>query len=372
MSMMKLTSAATLALACAGAAFADEDTRATYFSVMGSYTVADDQRDVDNLDNGGITTEIEDAYGMQFALGQMRQSGFGFELSLFNDIYETEQGNGTDFYRYGVGLDVIYAINVNKEADDPRDSWMPYLIIGGGAVYNDVYDLLNTDPDNRDDYGFYANAGIGMVTPSLNKYGMKVRLDLRYVYDDFESGYDEEYKGNIGIEFPLFGEPKVIEKVVETVKVVEVSKDSGLKDSDNDGIVDNKDNCPNTPEGVRVDGEGCPLGGVVALDGVTFEFNGDRLRPDAATILEDAAEVLNRYPEMLVEVAGHTDSIGGDAYNQTLSQKRAEAVRQFLIGKGISAERLTAVGYGESEPRATNDTEEGRELNRRVELRIQN
>ncbi|MEN8719821.1 MAG: OmpA family protein, partial [Oceanococcaceae bacterium] len=84
------------------------------------------------------------------------------------------------------------------------------------------------------------------------------------------------------------------------------------------------------------------------------------------------ADVLNRYPEMLVEVAGHTDSIGGDAFNQQLSQRRAEAVRQYLIGKGISAERLTAVGYGESEPKATNDNEEGRELNRRVELRIQN
>lgn len=372
MQTLKLTSAAALAIACAGVAHADEDTRATYISVMGSYIMADDQRDVDNLANGGITTDIEDGYGWQVALGQMRQSGFGFELSLATDIFETGAGQGTDFYRYGLGLDVIYALNTNTEGDDPRDALMPYLIIGGGAVYNDVYDITSTDNDERDDYGYYANAGLGIVTPSLNKYGMKVRLDLRYVYDDFESGYDEEYKANLGIEFPLFGEPKVVEKIVEKVKVVEVSNDTGLKDSDGDGIVDDRDNCPNTPEGTRVDGDGCPLGDIVALDGVTFEFNGDRLRPDAATILDDAAEVLNRYPEMLIEVAGHTDSIGGDDYNQALSQKRAEAVRQFLIGKGVSAERLTAVGYGESEPRATNDTEEGRELNRRVELRIQN
>lgn len=365
MKLMKLTSAAALSLACAGAAMADDETRATYISVMGSYIEADDQRSADDANNGGVFTNIENGYGFQLALGQMRQSGFGFELSLASDIFETDSNNGTDFYRYALGLDVIYAFNT-AEGDDPRDSWSPYLLIGGGAAYNDTF------PDDRDDYDFYANAGIGMTSPSLNKYGMKIRLDLRYVYDNFESAYDEEYKANLGIEFPLFGEPKVVEKIVEQVKVVEVEKDSGLRDSDGDGIIDNKDNCPNTPAGVRVDGEGCPLGGVVALDGVTFEFNGDRLRPDAATILNDASEVLARYPEMLVEVAGHTDSIGGDAYNQTLSQRRAESVRQYLVNKGISAERLTAVGYGESEPRATNDTEEGRELNRRVELRIQN
>lgn len=360
MRALKLTSAAALALACSAAVHADEgDQRATYFAVMGSYVVADDQRVADDLANGGITSATDEGYGVQFALGQMRSSGFGFELSLFNDIFETDVDGATDFYRYGLGLDVIYGFG-------DRTGFTPYVLLGGGAAYNDTF------PDDRDDYDFYANAGVGMVSGPLNKYGMKVRLDLRYVYDNFESGYDEEYKGNLGLEFPLFGEPKIVEKVVETVKVVEVSKDSGLKDSDGDGIVDNKDQCPNTPAGTRVDGDGCPLGDVVALDGVTFEFNSDRLRPDAATILDDAAEVLVRYPEMLVEVAGHTDSIGPDAYNQTLSQKRSESVRQFLIERGISAERLTAVGYGESEPRASNDTEEGRELNRRVELRIQN
>lgn len=366
MKKTQLTAAAVAALACTGSAWAqDSDERATYFSVLGSYIVADDQRDVDNAD-AGQSTAIDEGYGVQFVMGQMTSSGFGFELSLFNDMFETDQNNGTDFYRYGIGLDAIYAFGDWIGLSSDRSGFTPYVLLGGGAVYNDVF------PDNRDDYGYYANAGLGMVTPALNKYGMKIRLDLRYVYDDFESGYDEEYKGNIGIEFPLFGEPKVVEKIVEQVKVVEVEKDSGLRDSDDDGIVDGKDNCPNTPAGTRVDGEGCPLGGVVALDGVSFEFNSDRLRPDAATILQDAAEVLERYPEMLVEVAGHTDSIGGDSYNQSLSQQRAESVRQYLITQGISAERLTAVGYGESEPRASNDTEEGRELNRRVELRIQN
>ena len=86
--------------------------------------------------------------------------------------------------------------------------------------------------------------------------------------------------GNLGIEFPLFGEPKVVEKIVEQVKVVEVAKDSGLKDSDGDGIVDDKDNCPNTPAGTRVDGDGCPLGDVVALDGVNTTSAAKQAKPE--------------------------------------------------------------------------------------------
>ncbi|MGJ8669598.1 MAG: OmpA family protein, partial [Oceanococcus sp.] len=86
----------------------------------------------------------------------------------------------------------------------------------------------------------------------------------------------------------------------------------------------------------------------------------------------DVSRVMERYPEMMVEVAGHTDSVGSDAYNQQLSQKRSESVRQYLTDKGISADRMSAVGYGESEPVDTNDTKEGRERNRRTELRIKN
>jgi len=89
-------------------------------------------------------------------------------------------------------------------------------------------------------------------------------------------------------------------------------------------------------------------------------------------VLDDSAETLRRYPDLVVEVAGHTDSVGTDAYNLDLSQRRAESVRQYLIDKGVDSGNLSAKGYGESQPIESNDTEEGRDENRRVNLRILN
>lgn len=346
-----LIASSALAIAMCGTAFAqDDEDRATYITFLGTYSLVDENRD-------GAADGIEDAIGGQFIIGQQLASGFGFEATLFADMIETGTGNGTDYYRPGLGLDVIYAFG-------DRTAFTPFVLLGAGGAYNDV------NPDSADDYDWYGNAGLGFVTGPLNKYDLKMRFELRYLYDNFMDGYDD-YKAGLGLEIPLYGEPKTVEKIVEKVKVVEV-KAEGFGDADNDGIIDNRDQCPNTPEGTRVDGSGCPLGDVVGLDGVTFETNSDRLRPDAQTILDDVAGVMERYPEMMVEVAGHTDSIGSDGYNQQLSQKRAESVRQYLTDKGIAGDRMTAVGYGESEPVDSNDTKEGRERNRRTELRIRN
>jgi OmpA-OmpF porin, OOP family len=110
---------------------------------------------------------------------------------------------------------------------------------------------------------------------------------------------------------------------------------------------------------------------VVVLRGVNFEFDQDRLTVNARTLLDDVVAALAAAPEIAVEIAGHTDSLGSDAYNQRLSERRAKAVRDYLISQGVEAGRLSEKGYGEAEPVADNATEEGRELNRRVELRVQ-
>ena len=352
MSNKGLIAASALTVALAGPAVAqDEEARATYFSVLGTYSQFDDNRNVPG-------TDIDDGAGIHLILGQQRASGFGLELSLAADVIETGADNGTDFYRAALGLDLIYGLG-------DREGFTPFALIGAGAAYNDVF------PDSQDDYDWFANAGLGLVTGPLNKYGAKLRFEVRYIYDAFQDSYDD-YKAGLGVEFPLYGEPQVIEKVVEQVKIVEVAGAGGLSDSDGDGIVDDKDQCPNTPAGTRVDGNGCPLGDTVTLHGVTFETDSNRLRPDAQTILNDVYLIMDRYPEMIVEVAGHTDSIGPDAYNQDLSQRRAQAVLDYLADKGVDANRMTAVGYGESEPVDSNDSKEGRERNRRVELRIKN
>ncbi|KAB2325505.1 OmpA family protein [Betaproteobacteria bacterium SCN1] len=145
-------------------------------------------------------------------------------------------------------------------------------------------------------------------------------------------------------------------------------------DRDGDGIVDANDACPDVPAPGTADG--CPpkaaepvvVDRKLTLEGVNFDNDSSNLRPESLTILDKAVETLKAWGDVKVEVAGHTDSVSSDAYNLDLSQRRAETVRAYLIDKGVAADRLSAKGYGESQPVADNKTEEGRFKNRRVEL----
>lgn len=108
----------------------------------------------------------------------------------------------------------------------------------------------------------------------------------------------------------------------------------------------------------------------LVLRGVNFATDSAEIDPASAVVLDVAADQLRGRPGVSVVVEGHTDSTGSDAHNQALSQRRADAVRQYLVRKGVPAERLTARGFGESNPIASNDTADGRAMNRRVELEV--
>ena len=163
-------------------------------------------------------------------------------------------------------------------------------------------------------------------------------------------------------------------------------------DQDRDGVLDGDDMCPFTPEGVQVesngcavdsDGDGvpdyldqCPLGKVVdttgcaykivKLEGVHFAFDSSRLTDEAKSILDKAASEINAHSSSSFTVEGHTDSYGSDEYNQQLSERRANAVMNYLISRGVPASSLSAIGKGENYPVASNDSREGRAENRRV------
>lgn len=150
-------------------------------------------------------------------------------------------------------------------------------------------------------------------------------------------------------------------------------------DEDRDGVADGLDDCPNTPAGVEVDEAGCQLSeievqlvetGRVILHNVHFDFDEATLRPESRSILDEVGEVLVRHPELRIEIQGHTDAIGSNQYNQGLSDRRAQAVLDYLLASFPQLERTQYIarGYGESQPVATNETDEGRQLNRRVEF----
>ncbi len=150
------------------------------------------------------------------------------------------------------------------------------------------------------------------------------------------------------------------------------------EDNDGDGIVDSRDRCPDEPGSAA--NNGCPsvaVGPVVAAgriqvsEKIYFERGKAVLKPDSKKVLDKVARLLLRNPQIrLVRIEGHTDSRGSPKRNLILSQRRAEAVMQYLISKGVSPNRLQAVGYGDTRPIAPNDTAAGRAKNRRVEFII--
>jgi OOP family OmpA-OmpF porin len=149
--------------------------------------------------------------------------------------------------------------------------------------------------------------------------------------------------------------------------VRDVFYEMGDGDDDMDGVPNSKDKCPGTPMDLAVDADGCPIPLSVTLK-VFFDFDKWDIKPQYHQELANFATFMKEYPGVKVEIDGHTDSIGSEKYNQKLSQRRAEAVRMYLVQKlGMNPSMLTAVGFGESKPIASNDTEEGRAKNRRIE-----
>jgi OOP family OmpA-OmpF porin len=165
-------------------------------------------------------------------------------------------------------------------------------------------------------------------------------------------------------------------------------------DSDGDGVMDDLDQCPDTPQGAAVDEQGCPLdsdgdgvadyldqcpdtpkGAIVTSMGcsarewvVLFDFDKFEIKPEAYPVLDKIVSLVKQNPQMKMEIQGHTDNVGSAEYNQKLSENRAKAIVDYLVRNGIDPKKLDYRGYGLTQPVASNDTEDGRAENRRVEL----
>ena len=143
-------------------------------------------------------------------------------------------------------------------------------------------------------------------------------------------------------------------------------------DDDGDGVPNSEDICWTTPAGDTVDLYGCTISQdpVVTLQGVHFATDSSALTSEAKSILDSAVGAINASSSSLIDIEGHTDSRGSDSHNEALSERRAQSVADYLASQGVSASSLNPIGMGEGSPVASNDTTDGRRLNRRVDVTI--
>jgi OOP family OmpA-OmpF porin len=283
---------------------------------------------------------------------------------------------------------------------DEGSQLRPYVMAGVGALRHKAYSgFLLEDAGFSDGGGWDPMATIGAGV----QYNMSERLALR---GEIAARYDHDNntRGNLSeaLGYNVASESGYVDGIVSVGLVynfgtreappapVEAAApppapDCHTLDDDNDGVNNCDDRCPDTASGAIVGPDGCPQKVVIDLRGVNFKFDRPKkgesnIEPtlqtptaDSVAILDQAIDALNRYPDIKVELDGHTDSVGTDQYNQGLSERRAQIVADYLTSHGIDASRITAIrGFGESQPIDTNSTKEGRARNRRTELNVQN
>ena len=345
---------------------------------------ADDQMDsqTDNqTDNkAGWNLGIAAAFGQyQFDSNQLDDSSVGFKLFAG---YRFNQWLGLEGAYHNFGdfqEDTTPAVpggNAIAQIDGFSASALFFLPFGG-----EDFELFGKA-------GFYSfnqnvfvdNATVGSNSPDSLHLGAGARffisdqLAVRSEADWFYVDKGDLWSLNLGFEYQ-FGRPAqvaapvaIAAPVAAPVAAVAPAPEppAAPVDSDGDGVADGTDQCAGTPAGATVNAQGCEE--QLVLRGVNFSTGSATLTPGDMLILDSVADTLAKRQAFNVEVRGHTDGVGSEESNADLSQRRAESVRDYLVSKGISAAKLTAVGKGEAEPMASNDTADGRAENRRVAL----
>ena len=291
------------------------------------------------------------------------------ELNYQNPNFDANQD--LNWSQYGASVDL------RRHFISEGRGWNPYLLMGlGYQKSEEEFSRLNDRPGDRKDGNFAAKVGVGLQTTFEKRVAVRAEVAYRGDFDDKSiAAPDESWFGDVlasvGVVIPLGPPP-----VAAVVAPPPVAPSCADLDDDGDGVNNCDDKCPDSQPGQTIGPDGCPVPVSIDLKGVNFDFDKSNLRPDAVAILSEATQILVRYPDIRVEVAGHTDLCGKDDYNQKLSERRATAVYNYLTQNGVAASRLAGpIGYGESRPlEQTPQTFPAckSEKNRRTELNVQN
>ncbi len=308
-----------------------------------------------SVDNDRPVQDKDWLYGL--GIGKHVSDALSVELNLNGSQIGGGPGRA-DLSLYGGSIDLLGVMNrAGKVA--------PYISVGMGVVQNE-----RSPGSNATD--FMTQAGVGLLMKvwesADSSRSFTLRPDIKARWDDAGApGHLLDYIGTLGFQY-AFGSPaaKPVEAAPPPAPPAPPPPPPPPQDSDNDGVIDTLDKCPGTPAGVAVDAYGCPRQGSITLEGVAFEYDSSNLAGQSRSILDGVAQDLKKYPQLRIELQGHTDSNGPDQYNLKLSQQRADAVRAYLMQQGVPAGQVVARGYGEAQPIESNATSEGRARNRRV------
>ncbi len=331
-----------------------------YVSPLGSYTFNDSSRDT------------KDGYGGSIAVGKRITNGLDLEILGQYTSFEGKGGDkNTRLYGAGGGANIY--LSPNSETFGGFYLRLAVLRGQGKAVPGLIRDYTTTLFDaglgynltlTKTAFGPFA-PGIGLRFEALYQHDAHGRRELG---NPGSSGnqYFQDAVINLGLRIPLGGRPGAAppapEEPVQVVPVEEAPAPAPEPEA--------PPPCQPPAPGQPISLDGCKAGDTLVLRGVNFEFDKATLTVNAKALLDPVADALLARPEIKVELDGHTDSKGSDAYNQKLSNARAASVMQYLVGRGVDAGRMSSKGFGESMPVSDNGTDEGRELNRRVELKI--
>lgn len=388
----------TLLFSGAAVALASAEDAVPYVGVGGLYEVPDSARKAD------------DGYGFRIRFGLPLQEHSALEISVF-DLQRSRHIDGRNDYAQGLWLDYVYDFGLFGFRADWLPDFKPYLLAGPGLYRDDARGHAHYNP------GLDAGGGVAIPLHFGDwDWGWSLRTEaravLQYNSHDFpDTRVPVDVQLEAGLEIPLTfwfkpatrsAAPSPLLDCAHPVIDPVTGRSDCPGDADHDGVTDAQDRCPDTPAGtpvdehgcalvavpdedgdavpdasdqclhtppgVKVDAKGCAVAQTAVFDDVRFELNSAVLTGQATQVLQRLARALAAQPNLRLEIGGYTDASGSPAHNKILSEQRAESVRQYLIAQGVEAARLSTRAYGAAQPRSANDSESGREANRRVEF----
>ena len=332
-----------------------------YGTLGAGANIQDDDRDTENTIFGTI------------GVGKSISPQWSVDMEANYQRPKANRNEDLSFSQYGVSVDA------RRHFRAPGRTLNPYIV--GGVGYQRAEEEYESAvlPSPRKSKRDYPTVKLGAgLQADFAGASLRGEIAARHSFDDEsliapgEKGFTDTL-ASLSLVVPFGASPAPV--IIAEAPPAVPQPSACSFDDDGDGVNNCLDRCV-SERGTMVDSNGCPVPVTIDLRGVNFDFDKASLRPESFAILNETAEILRRHPQIQLEVAGHTDLCGSDAYNQGLSERRARTVYNYLIQQGVDASRLRGpFGYGEERPLVNTPQSFPAcksETNRRTELNVQN